>query len=599
MSESTGQSNLRIACAFIDELATRGIQHAVISPGSRSTPLAVALAKHPAISIHVLIDERSAAFFALGMARQLGEPVACLCTSGTAAANYAPAVIEASLSRAPLIVLTADRPPELRDWGASQTIDQIHLFGSHAKWFTEMPVPEDSATLYRHARATAARAAQTASMPPAGPVHINAPFREPLLPPEMLSDEQIVDLFLVGTRNVRDEPGASGTLSLSEAVLAELTDQLAGTPRGLIVCGPGTEPGLAAAVAGLARVCRYPVLADPLSSLRFGTHDRANVVSAYDVFLRDPGITGRLAPDLVLRLGAQPTSKPLQQYLTANPGRRHVLLDPGPPRDPFHLATSHIAASATDSILRITKNLGNSPTQAKQPWLAHWRDLDASTRSAISTHILEFDEFFEGRIVSEAADLLPEGATLVVGNSMPVRDVDTFVHGGDRNLRLVGTRGASGIDGVVSAAIGAATVTTDPVIAIVGDLSFFHDMNGLHAGRCVATSCTIVVINNNGGGIFSFLPQANLLDTATFEALFGTPVDLSIERTAALYGATYTRPANWGGLREALLRSMASEGVAIVEVVTDRSKNLSQHRAFSARVLERLRSQYQNEVRDA
>jgi 2-succinyl-5-enolpyruvyl-6-hydroxy-3-cyclohexene-1-carboxylate synthase len=291
-----GAANLHLASALVDQLATSGVRHVVICPGSRSTPIAVSLASHPDIRNWVLVDERSAAFFALGMARQLAAPVAILSTSGTAAANFLPAVVESRLSRIPLIVLTADRPPELRDWGAAQTIDQIQLFGSHVKWFVDMPVPDADDGLVRHARATAQRAVQTARTDPAGPVHLNLPFREPLLPADLRLR------LLPGATSEHDRH--NGPVAYLEpgqhipdvAALDELASQIAREARGIIVCGPGEAPWLAAAAAALSDATGYPILADPLSGVRFGPHDRAGVIDAYDPFLRDQVTAESLHP---------------------------------------------------------------------------------------------------------------------------------------------------------------------------------------------------------------------------------------------------------------------------------------------------------------
>jgi 2-succinyl-5-enolpyruvyl-6-hydroxy-3-cyclohexene-1-carboxylate synthase len=591
LSNDNGKHNLESACQLVDELSVHGLCHAVIAPGSRSTPLAVAFAAHPLIETRVLIDERSAGFFALGKARQLREPVACLCTSGTAAANYLPAVIEASLSRVPLIVLTADRPPELRDWGAAQTIDQIHLFGSHAKWFADLPIPAVDSAIRRHARATAARAFQNASMSPAGPVHLNVPYREPLLPEMMPGPGDLQALFAEGRRDAIRKGEGPGERRLSDATISHVAESITRAQRGLIVCGPGDPPHLAGAAARLASASGYPILADPLSSLRFGPHDRSHVVCAYDLFLRDPETAALLAPELVLRVGAMPTSKPLQQFLTAFPGSPHMTIEPGAPRDPFHLATETLAADPLDTLWRVSDAVRREDDSCSREWRTAWLELDRLSRETIALASEAFDPFFEGRVVAEVADQLPAGATLVVGNSMPVRDVDTFVHGGAREVRIVGTRGASGIDGVVSAALGAAAVSDGPVVLIVGDLSFHHDINALLAGQRFGLDATLVVLNNNGGGIFSFLPQRSLLDHETFEEIFGTPTDLSIAKAATLVGAAYARPGTWHGLRAAIERSIKEPGVSIVEVVTDRQTNLRQHREVAAVLLEAVRTQ--------
>jgi 2-succinyl-5-enolpyruvyl-6-hydroxy-3-cyclohexene-1-carboxylate synthase len=584
-----GAANLDLATSLVDQLAANGVRHAVICPGSRSTPIAIALASHPDVRNWVLIDERAAAYFALGMARQLNAPVAILSTSGTAAANFLPAIVEARLSRIPLLVLTADRPPELRDWGAAQTIDQIQLFGSHVKWFVDMPVPVTDDALLRHARATAARAVQTARSDPAGPVHLNLPFREPLLPLDVPSSLSLRAVFEHGGHNELAALEDPGHLIPSAAAIGELASQIGRESRGIIVCGPSEAPGLAAAAVGLSAASGYPILADPLSGVRFGQHDRTAIIDAYDPFLRDQDIAEWLQPEVVIRVGAVPTSKPLQQFLLARPDRLQVVVDAGAPRDPSHLATSTIIADAATTLSVLAGSVANVGGSADRGWLATWKAVDRATSAAIESALAGNKDPFEGRAVAEVAALLPEGATLVAGNSMPIRDVDAFVRGDRRRLRIVGNRGANGIDGVVSTALGAAAVADGPVVLIVGDLSYFHDLNGMFAAAKFGLDATVVVLNNDGGGIFSFLPQAEQLDATTFEALFGTPTGLDIAVATRLFGASHARPGDWDAFRRELCCSIRGQGLSVVELVTDRNRNVVQHRAVWSAVAEKLR----------
>jgi len=589
MTLDPGVANLELACALVDQLATSGVRHAVICPGSRSTPIAVSLASHPDFQNWVLVDERAAAYFALGMARQLTEPVVILSTSGTAAANFLPAVVEARLSRIPLIVLTADRPPELRDWGAAQTIDQIHLFGSHVKWFVDMPVPDGDIALARHARATAARAVQTARSHPVGPIHLNFPFREPLLPADLRPTRELWS-NLVRSRPNDSLPRAElGQFAPVAAAVDELAAQIVREPRGIIVCGPGEMPGLADAAAALSATSGYPILADPLSGVRFGSHDRTGVVDAYDPSLRDQETARALQPEIVIRVGALPTSKPLQQFLLARTDRVHVIIDAGAPRDPTHLATSYMLADAAATLAALAGRVNALDTSGNRGWLDAWKAADRATAAAIESALALEEDPFEGRVASEVAALLPDGATLVVGNSMPIRDVDAFVRGDQRRLRIVSNRGANGIDGVVSTALGAAAVAAGPVVLLVGDLSFLHDLNGMLAASMFDLDATVVVLNNDGGGIFSFLPQAEQLDATTFEALFGTPTGLDIAAADRLFGASHARPGDWGAFRRELCRAIDGHGRTVIELVTDRDRNVTQHRTVWAAVAKALR----------
>ena len=621
--------------AFVDELVRSGVRRAVICPGSRSTPLSMLCAQHPGMRVYMHVDERSAGFFALGMARTLGEPVALVCTSGTAAANFLPAVVEAYYSRVPLVVLTADRPHELRDVGALQTIDQVRLYGRHVKWFVDMALPEATTPMLRYARACASRAAGAARTVPAGPVHVNFPLREPLvpLPGSLPAAAQSAPAAWTGREG--NEPYAAvlaGERSLGPAAVDALGATLRAARRGVIVCGPDTPAGAAGPLAALARRLGWPVLADPLSGLRTAGETEAAVVDAYDVFLRDEQVVQALAPDLILRFGMLPVSKPLLRYLERYAEQPQVVVDPGTEwRDPV-LAASHVVYADPELLCRAlaaalegaqqdaagpggTRQQGAWPDgvpkqKATQPdagaeqrgawtvgprpgtwqqgaeegaaahgegdWLGLWQRLNQRTRAALAAQVEAVDEPFEGRVFHELASLLPEGAILYVGNSMSIRDLDAFFPAVPRRLRVLGNRGVSGIDGVVSSALGAAAAVGGRVVLVLGDLSFYHDLNGLLAARLHGLDATIIVINNDGGGIFSFLPQAAYPEH--FETLFGTPTGLDFRPAVEMYGGRFVRPRGWDGFRAAVAESLAAPGLCVIEVATERARNFALHR---------------------
>ena len=614
--------------AFVDELARAGVRHACVAPGSRSTPLALALARHPAMRVWMHLDERSAAFFALGMAKRSGAPVALLCTSGTAAANFLPAVAEARHARVPLVVLTADRPPELRDVGAAQTIDQTRLYGSHAKWFVDVALPEDSPTLLRYARTLAGRAAAVAAAAPAGPVHLNFPFREPLVPAwdeaadapdaSAAAEDGAPPDVRAGRADgapwVRVTPAAGAPTAETAARLAAL---LGAAARPVVVCGPQPDPALAAPLARLAALAGAPLLADPLSQLRWGAHERAPVVDAYDAFLRVDEAAAALAPDLVLRVGAAPTSKPVLTWLQRHEGARLVVVDAAWP-DPTHLAAEVVQGEPRTVCEAVVRELvatdaarGAPPTRnvrdaaaasvadrapassdarggaasdgAPVPggWLARWRALDAAAGAALDAHADALDEPFEGRVLRDVARALPDGATLWVSSSMPVRDLDAFARGDGRRLRVLANRGANGIDGVVSSALGAAAAAAEsgegPLALVIGDLALYHDMNGLLAARLHALDAAVVLVNNDGGGIFSFLPQA--AHPAHFERLFGTPHGLDFRHAAALYDARHRLVAAPADVGPAVRAALGRRGLDVLEVRTERARNVALHRA--------------------
>ncbi|HEU5421924.1 MAG TPA: 2-succinyl-5-enolpyruvyl-6-hydroxy-3-cyclohexene-1-carboxylic-acid synthase, partial [Nitrolancea sp.] len=460
--------------AFVEALAQAGVRDVCLAPGSRSTPLALTLARNPAIKLWLQLDERSTAFFALGLAKASGRPVGLLCTSGTAAANFFPAVVEAHYARVPLLVMTADRPPELRDAGAAQTIDQVRLYGAHVKWSVEVPLPEATPELLRYARTLAARAAAGALESPAGPVHLNFPLREPLIPvaPEDYPSTGIERGEPVRVERARRLP--------DEAALARLADLLLGAERGLIVAGPQPDPALAAPLARLASCLGFPLLADPLSGLRCGSHEPDAIVAGYDAFLRSPRVVEALRPDLVLRVGAIPTSKPVLQFLEAHGAARQILLGGGW-EDPSSLACEAVLADPAATCEAVLRRLDGR--EISSGWLETWRVLDRASGAAIASYLDGLDEPFEGRVFAELARLLPEGSTLFASSSMPVRDLDSFFPASRRALRFLANRGANGIDGVVSSALGASVASAGPLLLAIGDIALYHDMNGLLAAK--------------------------------------------------------------------------------------------------------------------
>ena len=572
--------------AFAEELVRSGVEHAVICPGSRSTPLAVMLSRQAGLKVWMHVDERSAGFFALGMAKARGTPVALVCTSGTAAANFLPAVVEAHYGRVPLIVCTADRPPELRDVGAPQTIDQVRLYGVHAKWFVDMLLPEATPEALRYVRTVAGRAVATAKAGPAGPVHLNFPFREPLMPEAggavpvaaRRDNNPYVDFA-----EAPDQPRGASLRWLQLA--CERAE------RGIIVCGPVTDDLLVGDdVAALATRLQWPVLADPLSELRTALQDRTLVIDAYDAFLRDERWTAEHGPDAVIRFGAMPTSKALTLFLQRNPDAQQFVVDQVGWLDPTLLASGMIAAEADEvcaGLLRVLRERPPSPTQAR--YTRAWVEANRRTRAAITGRLDGMTELFEGKLFAELGALLPERATIFVGNSMPIRDLDAFFPATDRVLFIMANRGANGIDGVVSTALGVAAAHSGPrkwnepeypVVLVLGDLSFYHDMNGLLAAKLYGLKATIILLNNDGGGIFSFLPQAGATTPEQFERLFGTPTGLDFRPAVEMYGGRFERPADWPAFRAAVQAGLAGDGLTVIEVRTDRTANVAQHRAF-------------------
>ena len=560
----TGAANTAASEALLGALAAAGVRDACVTPGSRSTPLTAALARQSAIRPWLHLDERSAAFFGLGLARQSGRPVALVCTSGTAAANYYPAVVEANLSRIPLIVLTADRPPRLRNVGADQTIDQVGMFGSNARLAVDLPVPGSDGAEDSTFRSYAERAVRVALGPLPGPVHLNVPFEEPLLPPAGARS---------ATASASQRREATVPIAAPSAHhIAAAAAAIRGARRPLIVAGPETGALPAAEIAALAAAIDAPILADALSGLRRGPHDRTRVLDSYDALLRDPR-SDEVTPDCIIRFGAPPTSKALNLYTARQRGAAQVLCDrEGSRRDPWGVTTTVVTGDPGLIAEGLHAAVGTGAAEAG--WTAGWLARDRAARDAMQAECNGFSELFEGRVFSELAAALPADATIVAGNSMPVRDLDSFLVAGEKPLRFASNRGANGIDGVVSSALGAAAAGMGPVVLVIGDISFYHDMNGFWAAARHGLNLTAVLVNNNGGGIFHYLPQAAHEDI--FEEWFGTPPDLDFSLAARMYGGSYTLANDWDTFRQAITGE--ARGLRIVELRTNRQQNTAMHK---------------------
>jgi 2-succinyl-5-enolpyruvyl-6-hydroxy-3-cyclohexene-1-carboxylate synthase len=557
----------RYTAGFVDELAAGGLTDVVISPGSRSTPLAMTFAEYNDVKTWVILDERSAAFFALGLARKTKRAVALVCTSGTAAANYFPAIVEAYYSRVPLIVLTADRPHELRDVGAPQAIDQIRLYGKYVKWFQEMALPEASVHMLHYVRSKAARAVYLACEGNAGPVHLNFPFREPLMPDFSLEN-------VWGKRSKGAYHNSfSGAKELSDYQLEELVRRLHGKQKGLIVCGPQTDQKTAEAIAMLSFEWGLPVLADPLSQMRAGTHFKNNVIEGYDAFLRNETIRRGMEPDFIIRFGAMPVSKAFLFYVQEhNHADQYVVENHQGYREPAGNETDFIFA---DPDLLCSELIDIAGTiDFDKEWLKKWQDINEIAKNKLTEE--SNGRLTEGEAVRELFDVIPRDTVLYAGNSMAIRDIDTFFMTTQKRVELLANRGTNGIDGVVSSALGAAAAGRH-VTLVIGDMSFFHDLNGLLAAKHYRLNMTVLLMNNNGGGIFSFLPQA--ADGKHFEALFGTPLNIDFSHAAAMYGASYVCAENADTLKTSLDKSYAEPGLHIIELKTDRAENTKWHRS--------------------
>ena len=507
---------------LVDELERCGMRHAVTSPGSRNAPIALTLAAARGIEAVSVIDERSAGFVALGMAKASGRPVAVTCTSGTAAANLHPAVVEAREAGVPLIVLTADRPPELREVGAGQAIDQIKLYGSSVKWFVEVGNHEPGRETAVHHRALGCRAYWTAAGGRPGPVHLNFPLREPLAP----SAEELAAEDWAGRPDGRPWTELSEHASAPHADdVHRMAARMAATPRGVIVCGPTSE-AVADPAARLAAVSGWPLLAEPTSGVRCGEHDRSHVVAHYDVLLKVESFAAAHAPDLVLRLGDMPTSKPLRAWLARAP---QVLLDPYATwHDPTRQAELILASAAAPTLDALASAIEMRTAERDPGWVSSWRAADALVPAALA----ESPDPFEPKLIAGLEEELPDDALLWVSSSMPIRDLEACFPQSEKGIRVLANRGANGIDGVVSSALGAAIASGRPTWLVIGELALQHDLGGLLAARSAGVPLEIVCLDNGGGAIFDFLPVAEHAEPALYEQHIATPTTTDLEALA-------------------------------------------------------------------
>jgi 2-succinyl-5-enolpyruvyl-6-hydroxy-3-cyclohexene-1-carboxylate synthase len=583
----------------VDELARCGMHDACTSPGSRSTPLVLTLARDKRLRCHSHVDERCAGFFAVGLAKASTLPVAVTCTSGTAVAELLPAVVEASEARVPLIVLSADRPPELREVGAGQTIDQLKIFGAFVKWFFEVGTHEATAGRVRWMRALACRAWWTALEGRPGVVHLNFPLREPLVcdePPAPVGGGRAQGAPYIHC------PSQPPDVSAAARMLREL---IGSAKCGVLVAGRHErDTPLGQAATAFCAAAGWPLLADPMSGARRG--DAA--IAHYDAFLREPGFVRKHAPEVVVRVGDLPVSKPLRTWLASLTDIRQIAFDPESAwQDPACVVYDSIAGepaatlSALTGILQASSaitGLNDLPTHgdshyASEPgatgadpdWLGSWRSADERAAEAI-LGVLAASGCSEPSVAAELGVLLPKEATLFVASSMPVRDIETFWPVRPDPPRVLCNRGANGIDGTVSSAFGAAAGSGGPVVLLIGDVALAHDIGGLLAAKRLEEKLTIVLLNNEGGGIFDFLPVAKspmALQDDHYTRHIATPTGLDFSQAAALYGLSHETVADVASFRAALEQALAAPQSAMIEVRGERDVNVELHqRVWSA-----------------
>ncbi len=549
-----------------------GLRYVVVSPGSRSTPLAFAFSRHVGLKAISVLDERSASFFALGLARRKREPVALVCTSGTAAANYYPAVIEASMSRVPLLVLTADRPPEMRECSSGQTIDQVKIYGDYGNWYKELSMPSVEPLRLRYLRQTLVHGFERSLFPAAGPVHLNIPFRDPLGPEEKADDAAIIDeSFLKNlVDSVKPPPPVQlkGVNHKEDPAWQALIKAIAEEGKGLISVGavqPENTGEYVEAVSQLSKATGWPVLTDALSPLRNYKKEFPLLITQYDLILRNDALAGELRPKVVLSLGIPPTSKVLRAWLESNPGPTFII-DPGQDNlDPLHRETLHfrLPVEALVASLELTGAKSNS-------WTERWKKLEGKSLRGMRSRLRDCRFSFEGKVSSILSRSLPRGTPLFVANSMPVRDMEYFWEPANRAVQVYCNRGANGIDGTLSSALGMAHDNRKGGVLLTGDLALLHDINGFLISKDFKGHLTIILINNNGGGIFETLPVAKF--DPPFEKFFATPQSVDFSKLAGAYGVEYLKLKNLDP-PASLVKQLPKTGIRIIEIITDRKKD--------------------------
>lgn len=557
-------------CAtLVDEWVRAGVTDAVVCPGSRSTPLALALAADGRLALHVHHDERAAGFVALGLGVASGRPAVVLTTSGTATVELHPAVVEAHHAKVPIIAVTADRPAELHGVGAPQTIDQNHLYGTAVRWYADPGVPE--AATAGTWRPLAARTVLAATGSPPGPVQLNLPFREPLV-----GEAQRLPEARPGDGPWHGRPGRSGRADhgpdADEVDVDALAAACAGRRVLLVVAGAVADPE---AIVDLAAVQRWPVIADPRSGCRLPAEA---VVSHFDGLLRVPAFREAATPDVVLRLGSLCASKVLGQWLAGlGTATWQVGVEPdGTLFDPDGVLASVLAAEPSELCRALAVAPALRGVGAPEDWYRRWPAADADAAAAIGAVLARHPEPTEPAVARDVLAALPGDANLVVSSSMPVRDLEWYAAPRD-GIRVFSNRGANGIDGVVSTGVGVALGTGRPTAVLIGDVAFLHDSTALLGAARRGVDLTVVVVDNDGGGIFEFLPQAGALDRDRFETLFGTPHGADLAALAAAHGVETVDVDRQGGVRTAVAASLATGGVRLVRIRTDRRANVSVH----------------------
>ncbi len=595
-------TNTLWASIIAETLQRLGLTTAVICPGSRSAPLTIAFAQNHQIETIPILDERSASFFALGIAKKSGLPTALICTSGTAAANFYPAIIEAHESRIPLLIFTADRPPELRDCHAGQAIDQVKIYGNYPNWQAELAIPSAELGMLGYLRQTVMYAIERSTFPTPGPVHLNIPLRDPLVPvpdPAVQSLETQInpEEFFAGLEPIvagetstppsppllRGGVGSAGETStppsppLLRGGVGSAMEQWQKCSRGIIIAGvaqPQDAEKYCSAIAQISQLLNWPVLAEGLSPLRNRAQLNPHLISTYDLILRNCELAEKLRPEIAIQIGDLPTSKELRNWLDKTQPKRYII-DPSHHNfDPLHGKTTHLRTSPENLATAISLHvpplskggLGGVLTSATNEYLQLWRNTETKTRQTIDQKMAAINNIIEPKISWLLSQILPPATPIFISNSMPVRDVEFFWKPNNLEIKPFVNRGANGIDGTLSTALGVAHRNQSSIL-LTGDLALLHDTNGFLIKNKFVGHLTIVLINNNGGGIFEMLPVAKF--DPPFEEFFATPQDINFAQLCATYGVEHEIIDDWEQLKQKLL-AQPNSAIRVLELLTNR-----------------------------
>ena len=577
--------NVLWAETFTRELVNSGVKYACISPGSRSTPLTYAFATNKKIKSFAIIDERSSGFFALGLAKAAGYPVVLVCTSGTAAAEFYPAIIEAYQSKIPLIVCTADRPPELQNVGANQTINQNNIYKNHIRWFADAGLPQVNKKRLNHIKLIARRALVECSIKNRGPIHINFPFNEPFEPNTFtneISHDNLRDIQSVAkiTLNYDRTEGLA-----SKKTIQLISKKIINRPKGIILVGlDNYSKGFFTACSLLSIKTGYPIIADAASNMRFSVHSKQNILTSYDSYLRSEIFISNHKPDLIIQFGRNFSSKALSNFITGCSCETLLVNKFGEWNDPSNEFSSALACEP-ELLCKELVTLFETNKQIKEnrKWLESFVRIDKKASNIKNELIIK--SFFpnETRVVTELLKEIPDGSNLMVSNSLPIRDLDLVTPLIQKKITVFHNRGASGIDGIISTALGIAQSSKRKTYLLTGDLAFYYDLNTLLTAKKYSIPLTIILINNNGGRIFEVLPISKYKNI--FEEYFATPHNLNFSQFVNAFGGNYSDVKSWSDFRKLLKQSQSTNNFSVLEIKTDPKKSLALRRKYFDKVI--------------